>query len=183
MDEPHAASLWLTQAINATTTAISQSGNRVRSDLGDTKSMQSRLWWSILLRDRSLSLGLRRKSQILSFELTMRPDLPNEESFQDEIYESQVYDSRTKRILLTVFREQCQLAVILTKMLSIVFGTHRLSFPILSHESFHDRLAVISTIKTSLASWEKDTYASSMTNHNVNNAVTKFTNLTMMYYQ
>lgn len=113
----------------------------------------------------------------------MITDLPNEESFEAEINGSEVYNSTTKRTLFTVFREQCQLAALLTEMVSLVFGTHGLSAPILTYEGFQERLAVINKIKTSLTMWERSSLISSPIDDNIHSAVVKFTHLTMMYYQ
>ncbi|KAF9885681.1 hypothetical protein FE257_012663 [Aspergillus nanangensis] len=178
-DDPQCASLWLAHAIQAATTAAFQLTSKVHME----ELAQSRLWWSILVRDRSICLGVRRRPQVLSFELRMMADLPNEESFQAEIHGSQVYDSTTKRMLFTVFREQCQLAALLTEMVLVVFGNQGLSVPILTHEGFQDRLAVINKIRISLLLWEKSSSISHCASKNVHNAVIKFTHLTMMYYQ
>ncbi|KAJ5122755.1 hypothetical protein N7526_009692 [Penicillium atrosanguineum] len=151
--------------------------NRSKQD-----SVQNRLWWSILLRDRSLSLGLRRRAKVLSLELGMIKDLPKKEEFAAEINGSHVYDSNTKDTLFQVFQKQCQLAILLTEMVSLVFGTHGLSLPVLTPESLHDTLLILNKTKTSLALWKRASSISSFTKANVHNAVVNFAQFTMMHY-
>ena len=114
----------------------------------------------------------------------MITDLPDEESFEAEIHGSLVYDPDVKRMLFTVLQEQCQLAVLLTEMVSIVFGTHGLSFPsFISRDGFQDRLAILQKIRTSLCLWKESSPLSFLGDQNPHKAVVKFAHLTMIYYQ
>ena len=178
------ASLWLTHAIQAAITITSNKESQIEKPNGKEKSVHDRLWWSILIRDRSLCLALRRKPQVLSFELRMITDLPDEESFQAEIHGSQVYDPDVKRMLFTILQEQCQLAVLLTEMVSIVFGTHGLSFPsFISRDGFQDRLAILQKTKTSLCLWKESSPLSFLGDHHPHKAVAKFAHMTMIYFE
>lgn len=56
------------------------------------KSLKKRLWWSILLRDRSLCIGLRRRPQVY----VEYWDWLEEDDFEEEIQYSKVYDKATK---------------------------------------------------------------------------------------
>lgn len=150
---------------------------------GANKLVLDRLWWSILLRDRSLSLGLRRRPQTSPCELRMMGDLPDERSFTDEINGSHVYDPYTKRALFTVFREQCRLAVVLTEMVSLVFETNMFSFSSLPYESFQTTLVALGCIRASIQSWKASTPLSQLENTDSHTAVVHFTNMTVMYYE
>lgn len=113
----------------------------------------------------------------------MMKDIPSEKDFEAEIHGSNVYDSKTKRKLFQIFREQCQLAALLTEMVALIFDTHGLSIPNLACESFYDMLLVVNKIKTSLALWESGSCIPSFTNANVHNIIVEFTQLTLMHYQ
>lgn len=82
----------------------------------------------------------------------MITDLPDEESFKTEVHGSQLYSPDTKRTLLAIFREQCDLAVLLTEMVGIIFGTHGFSLPSSpSRDCFQARLVMLQKIRTSLS--------------------------------
>ncbi|KAJ6007890.1 hypothetical protein N7540_011866 [Penicillium herquei] len=181
--EPQVASLWLMHAIHAATEATCNDGNRVQeADERKPGSAHCRLWWSILLRDRSLCLGLRRRSQVSSFELSMIVNLPEREYFEDEIAGSEVYDPHTKSMLFDIFRGQCQLAILLTEMASIIFGTHGLSLPMLSFEQFHGTLRTLNRIRASLQLWKDDLMITHFGDLNSHISAKKFLQLTMLYY-
>lgn len=179
------ASLWLSHAIQAATAATSERQARhIKKQRDKEQSLHNRLWWSILIRDRSLCLALRRQAQVLSFELRMITDLPDEESFKAEIHGSQVYSPDTKRMLFTIFREQCQIALLLTEMVSIVFGTHGLSWPsFISRDCLQSRLAILQKTRTSMRLWRDNLPLSLFENLDPQNAVVDFVYLTMIYYE
>lgn len=146
-------------------------------------SSKKRLWWSLILRDRSLCLGLRRRPQVTSTGLGIASDLLEEADIADEIQSSRVYNPETKRMLLKVLQEQCRLAVMLTEMTSFVFASHGLSAPSMSLEQFRESLATVSRIRASLKQWETCSGLSNLLDRNVPEAVTLFTRFTYMYYQ
>jgi hypothetical protein len=173
------ASLWLSRAIQNATLIGCQPG--LSKDV--EPQLKRRLWWSILLRDRALSLGLRRRPQLLSLDFGSVPADPLEESeFQEEIAKSQVYDPATKRMLFRVLQEQCCLAVLLTEMSSFIFSTHGISAPLLSAEDFNTALLRLCRIKRSLQQWEVRSQTSSLAPKDPPEAVTLFINFTYMYY-
>ena len=181
-NQPQAASLWLTHAVHAASEASFESEYN-EDDHEVAEAPHSRLWWSILIRDRSLCLGLRRQPQVSPFELRMLKDLPTEKWFEVEINGSHVYNPGTKQMLFIVFQNQCQLAVLLTEMVSIIFGTHGLSLPFLSPEGFRNTLGILNRIKTSLQLWRQESPLSHTQHSTAHSAVIKFTQVTMMYYQ
>ncbi|PLN86931.1 hypothetical protein BDW42DRAFT_189845 [Aspergillus taichungensis] len=176
-EEPQAASLWLTRAIQNAMSIGCKPGPC--EDVED--SLKKRLWWSIILRDRSLCLGLRRRGQVTSLEFGMAAEPLDEEDFADEIRRSQVYDPDTKRMLVKVLQEQCRLAVLLTEMVSFVFASHGLAAPVMGFEQFHHELARIARIQRLLAHWEACSQLQGLLT-GVPDPVTQMTNFAYMFY-
>lgn len=75
-----------------------------------------RLWWCCILRDRTLSLGLRRNLQI-----TEPYRVPDPSDFEDQIGRSLIYDTRTQRRLTSIFIHMIELSTVLTKLLPSMF--------------------------------------------------------------
>ncbi|KAL2861204.1 Zn(II)2Cys6 transcription factor [Aspergillus lucknowensis] len=178
-NEPQICSLWLTRAI--------QNAMIIGCQPGPTEdinaSLKKRLWWSIILRDRSLCLGLRRRPQVTSFDMGIVAELPDEEDFADEISTSPVYSPEIKRMMLKVLQEQCRLAVLLSEMITFVFASHGISAPSLTLEQFHEDLARIARTKSAMQRWEACSPLHQWTEGKAPEAVTLFTNFTYMYYQ
>ncbi|KAL1889648.1 hypothetical protein Sste5346_008767 [Sporothrix stenoceras] len=80
-----------------------------------------RLWWCCVLRDKVMSLGMRRPMLIgpADFDV-VRPGL-NEHDCSDEIPGSSVYSPATKRVISQVFCALCELAGILTGVLDVCY--------------------------------------------------------------
>lgn len=148
-------------------------------DQGINLSLMKRLWWSMVLRDRVLSIGLRRRPQITSVEFNMGANWLTEEDFAEEIVSSRVYDPQVKILLFQVLQEQCKLAVLLTDMVASVFSSQGVSSPSLSLAEFQAVLAAIRRIKRYLTKWEDVSIVLPSTSHET---VTFFTHLTWMYY-
>ncbi|KAL2798011.1 hypothetical protein BJX66DRAFT_347625 [Aspergillus keveii] len=130
----HAGSLWLSIAIqNAIVyNALHPSPNifptanpaSTPNPSNKQENIKRRIWWSILLRDRIIPLGLRRHPQITpqTMDLTGESCLTplGERDLEDEISCSEVYDAETKRLLARVLGIQCELAVVLSDVLVLV---------------------------------------------------------------
>ncbi|KAJ5086193.1 Transcription factor [Penicillium argentinense] len=117
-------------------------------------SMKKRLWWSILLRDRSLCIGLRRRPQITSVNLHGCRDWLKEEDFEGEMHASQIFNYEAKRRLLVAFQEQCHLAILLTDLVSVVFAPRATCGLPPSAEVFHSLMHEVEAIKRALVEWE-----------------------------
>ncbi|PLB44143.1 hypothetical protein P170DRAFT_479914 [Aspergillus steynii IBT 23096] len=178
-DEPQAGSLWLTRAIQAAMLVGYKAGPYEDVEV----SIKKRLWWSIILRDRSLCLGLRRRPQVTSIDMGMGIEPLEEEDFAQEINRSLVYRANTKRLLFKALQEQCRLAVLLTEMVSCVFASHGLSAPSLSLDEFKESLTNIGRIKESMQQWEICSKISTWLEDDLPESVTLFVNFTLMYYQ
>ncbi|KAL4935929.1 hypothetical protein BDV06DRAFT_233841 [Aspergillus oleicola] len=177
--EPQISSLWLTRAIQNAMIIGCQPGPTEDIDA----SLKKRLWWAIILRDRSLCLGLRRRPQVTSFDMGMVAELPDEDDFDDEIHGSAVYTPEIKRMMLKVLQEQCRLAVLLSEMITFVFASHGIAAPSLTLEQFQEELAKIIRTKTAMQRWEACSPLHQWTEGKAPEAVTLFTNFTYMYYQ
>ncbi|KAE8420413.1 hypothetical protein BDV36DRAFT_293300 [Aspergillus pseudocaelatus] len=174
--DPQASSIWLMRAIQ---NAMIVGCGPGPGDREINLSMMRRLWWSMVLRDRVLSIGLRRRPQITSVEFNMGANWLKEEDFADEIVNSRVYDPQVKIQLFQVLQEQCKLAVLLTDMVALVFSSQGVSSPSLSLTEFQAVLAAIRRIKRYLTKWEAVSIVPPPTSHET---VCFFTHLTWMYY-
>ncbi|KAL4899243.1 hypothetical protein BDW74DRAFT_183986 [Aspergillus multicolor] len=199
--EPQLCSLWLTRAIqnamiigNSTHSVSSEMSTETDGvDLHKKARMKKRLWWAIILRDRSVCLGLRRRPQVTSFDMAMGivTELPDEEDFADEIANSPVYHPEIKRMMLKVLQEQCRLAVLLSEMITFVFAGHGIAAPSLSLEQFQEELGKVSRTKDAMERWEScsslkqwmDDAGKEKGREKIPEAVLLFVNFTYMYYQ
>ncbi|KAL3469751.1 hypothetical protein BJX99DRAFT_267911 [Aspergillus californicus] len=177
--EPQISSLWLTRAI--------QNAMIIGAQPGPTEdvaaSLKKRLWWTIIIRDRSLCLGLRRRPQVTSFDMGLVGELPDEEDFADEIAHSRVYSPEIKRMMLKVLQEQCRLAVLLSEMITFVFASHGIAAPSLTLDQYDEELEKIARTKSAMQRWETCSPLHQWTEGNAPEAVTLLTNFTYMYYQ
>lgn len=117
--------------------------------------VKKRLWWSILLRDRILCLGLRRRTQVTSKHFNAEANYFEEADFAGEIHYSNVYDRNSKRLLIEVLQQQCRLAVLVTDMVSFMFTSYGASSPSLPFKKFQAYQSGISNTKKELLKWEK----------------------------
>lgn len=181
----HAGCGWLTIAIqNAMATAAHLYH---KSSVDDPlRATKKRLWWSIFLRDRIMALGLRRHLQITPGYFDLSLDTMSEEDLRDEIYQSAVYDPKTKRFLAKVLNVQCQLALRLTKPVSIVYAPGGFPSELASTEQFLKELSKIEATKDDLAQWASDAsnaLSPILNLGNVHESVPLYTDLTYIYYQ
>ncbi|KAK5988240.1 Cutinase transcription factor 1 beta-like protein [Cladobotryum mycophilum] len=92
------------------------------SDTANVSSLKSkmlrRLWWCCLIRDRTISLGLRRPLQVTEKYPILRPD-----DFDDEMHRSRVYSHESKKNLCDIFLQISQLCMILTNLLRWSVGS------------------------------------------------------------
>lgn len=179
-EDPQAGSLWLMKAIESMKTIDAQPSMFVVEHIPE--SLKKRLWWSILLRDRSLCIGLRRRPQV-PVEYC---DWLTEEDFEDEIQHSRVHDEATKRRLFQALQEQCQLAVLLSELVSLIFVPRAVTSCFLCVEDFDGLMSTIKRIKLSLVEWQAQDPLSPptpTTATDLDDPVDILTNLTFMYLQ
>lgn len=178
-EEPQAGSIWLMKAIENARMIDAQPCFLVENV---KKPLKKRLWWSILLRDRSLCIGLRRRPQVYGDYW----EWMEEDDFKEEIQNSQVYDESTKRQLFYVFQEQCRLGVLLSDLVSLIFVPRTTPSCFLSEAEFEGLLSTIERINRSLTDWEIKTPflpPKPTESTDLDDPVAIFTNLTFMYLQ
>ncbi|CAG8314748.1 unnamed protein product [Penicillium nalgiovense] len=181
-EDPQAGSLWATRAIEQAILIDAQPSLLVENV---ATSLKKRLWWSILLRDRSLCIGLRRRPQVTS-SFYRWSDWLSIEDFSEELYQSRVYDYNTKRVLFGALQNQCELAVLLTDLVSLVFTHRKIPRRLLSMIEYQGLLSRIKTIKKSLTEWKLPIQPlispNTTSTSEGNNAVAMLTYMTYMYY-
>lgn len=187
--ELHAGSIWLTVAIQNSIIygahvygTDEQLGNH-----GSQENIKKRLWWSILLRDRILPLGLRRHLQITPQNFNLSLDRITELDLEDEIHHSEVYDPETKRLLVRVLQVQCELAMVLTDVIMLVYAPNCFGQPRTMPEPvFSQKIREVEDSKANLKQWSNDAKSSlgSILNiDKVHKSVTLYSGLTFLYYQ
>jgi hypothetical protein len=88
-----------------------------------------RLWWSCILRDRILSLALRRSPLIIPHDFDFSLPPLTAEDFSNDQGRSDVYGTRTQKALARIIELQCKLAVVLTDLLTLMFPRRMLFVP------------------------------------------------------
>jgi hypothetical protein len=179
-EDPQAASIWLATAIRIAMTL--ESYPMLPSDDVD-KPMTKRLWWAIMLRDRSLSLGLRRHPQVTATNFMDDANRLHEAEFEDEIRNSRVFSSDVKRQLFAALQEQCRLAVLLNDGLEVVFpppGPLPQSHTI---KELKETRGILQMVKSQLSHWKKQSaFFPLETSPSLHDSVKLFTHVTYMYY-
>ncbi|EEP76991.1 predicted protein [Uncinocarpus reesii 1704] len=181
----HAGSLWLTSAIQ--NALLLEAHNYHKLDHNDPlRNTKKRLWWSILLRDRILPLGLRRHLQISRPNFDLSLDYMNEDDMQEEIYCSEVYNVETKRHLTRVLNLQCQLAMVLTGVVTTVYSANGFTQPRpMAKTDLEKSMADIVKFREDLAEWANDAkvaFNPFSGSNNVHESVILYSELTYMYY-
>jgi hypothetical protein len=114
-DDRQAGSIWLGIAIqNARASHDGSWGTGPFPGQGPLK----RLWSCIHLRDRIISMGLRRPMQLPSVE-DIEANALTEEDFEDETHHSRVYDAATKRRLGRILVQQYRLGILMGEVMHI----------------------------------------------------------------
>ncbi|KAJ5170980.1 Transcription factor [Penicillium coprophilum] len=182
-DDTQSGSLWVTRAIEH---AMLVDAEPLSSMDNVRLSLKKRLWWSILLRDRSLSIGLCRRPQVTSISLHGWSDWLSTEDFEEELHQSRVYDYDTKMRLLEALQKQCELAVLLTDLVNLAFTQRKTPRRLLSMIEFQNLLLRTKRIKISLNEWELSSQPLIPSRETPlldgNEAVESLTYMTFMYY-
>jgi hypothetical protein len=179
---PMAGTLWLSVAIqNAILLGAHLYPKLCRED--SSRPWKKRLWWSIILRDRVLGLGLRRHIQVLPQYHDLDLDPMDENDLSDEIHASEVYNARTKRSLASILNHQCRLSLALTRVIMTVYAPNSFTQPKKTSESeFLRCLDDIKAIKSTLAAWFEQAKRDLRHPEDVHESVILFSDLSFMYY-
>lgn len=123
LEDPKAHSFWLSVAIQHSRFLHTHDQITYLSRSPSRTTQLKRLWWCCFVRDRSLSLGLRRPLQISKVAADSMPPSLSEEDCADEISESEFYRSSTKRSMLQAFNKLCRLSVCLSSAMELMYPT------------------------------------------------------------
>ncbi|WYZ43857.1 hypothetical protein EsH8_VII_000293 [Colletotrichum jinshuiense] len=86
------------------------------------RNLLKRLWWCCIIRDRIVSLGLRRSLQITRSHFDFDSnDILGFSDLSDETERSRVYNPGTKRCLAEILEQLVELCIVLTDILILVF--------------------------------------------------------------
>lgn len=112
---------WLTIAIqNAKTVEAHHYATRTAPP--KKRNLLKRLWWSCIIRDRIVGLGMRRGVQITRSHFDFDANgILGYSDLSDEIERSRVYNPGTKRCLADILEQLVELCVVLTDILILVF--------------------------------------------------------------
>ncbi|KAG7150210.1 Cutinase transcription factor 1 beta like protein [Verticillium longisporum] len=152
-----------------------------------------RLWWGCVIRDRILSLCVRRSINITgdNFDFVSQPRL-SVEDFQDELHASRVHNAHVKRSLVGTVLLLVDLCVALTEVLSLVYpqsclekrisrtSRHKTDSLVVAHkvlEEWHKRALVTETAAS--RTWTK----SGTISQSLVTTDSLFKDLLWMYYQ
>ena len=115
---------WLTKAIRFARITRADSHDRIR-DPRQSKTLK-RLWWGVILRDRTLSLGLRRSLQIDESTMENEDDVLQPDDFENELGRSPVHDLATQLRIVEVLAAQSRLMQLLKPALKLLYDCERI---------------------------------------------------------
>ncbi|GES64570.1 hypothetical protein ATEIFO6365_0009005900 [Aspergillus terreus] len=145
-------STWLEIAIESAKEGNAHIYYSVPSPSGTNSTDLKRVWWCCLIRDRLISLGMRRPIQITPDEY----DLPQQgltfADLEDEAFHSEVYGLDTKTALSQVLASLCHFAVTVTDMAMIVYPTVRSRQS--DREDPRKKIEKLERAKSALLKWE-----------------------------
>ncbi|KAH7243941.1 fungal-specific transcription factor domain-containing protein [Fusarium solani] len=127
----------------------------IETDNSGLQSVLKRLWWCCIIRDRVLSLCLRRRPQIDPAHTSSAFYAPlRSADLENEIQHSRVYCKTSKTCLNSILERFADLCVVLTDVLALVYpmDKQRLHGPDLAAI-----LTRISDTKNSLREWDEKT--------------------------
>ncbi|KAH7000785.1 fungal-specific transcription factor domain-containing protein [Ilyonectria destructans] len=126
--------------------------------LAEAKRQNSikRLWWCCIVRDRILSLGLRRNIYIThsDFDFTSKSPLSYAD-LVDEVPKSRVYDTKSKSSLMRLMDRVVQLCITLTDLLSAKARLEQINS--LPEHSFSQDLQSTTKWEAKLSAWNDET--------------------------
>ncbi|CAK7204834.1 hypothetical protein SEUCBS139899_007596 [Sporothrix eucalyptigena] len=151
-----------------------------------------RLWWSCLIRDRLLSLGVRRTLQIprAQFDVDRHPPL-NTADLADEIAYSRVYNLETKKHLVAVVVHIAELCVVLTDVLAMAYPA---DWPVWDRQKLERDMGQVQLCRAALNHWSESVSQrqslyglnSPVTvnsgNHYLHDSIVLYTHLMHIYY-
>ncbi|PTB66842.1 N-terminal binuclear Zn cluster-containing protein [Trichoderma citrinoviride] len=154
------------------------------SDDNPRKLHLKRLWWACILRDRILSLSLRRPLNIGCDEFDFSLPGLSLADFSDEIEVSTVYDRPTKQILAHMMAAFCELIIPLNKALTMLHPAAGPKTVTSETDIQKETDACVETLQL-LDVWYQKTrerFEISTPSIGVHKSLTMFTKMTFIYY-
>lgn len=149
-----------------------------------SRAMLKRLWWCCILRDRVISLGMRRSLQIKADQFNTVGTSISLPDMQDELGGSEVYLADMKLALTWVLIRLCNFASAVTELLWILYP----SFPDSEwgwNYTPEAHWEALQRASSSLSAWEID-FARGIDDDSTSQSqpsVTLFVKLTSVYHQ
>lgn len=121
MNNPQCNVGWLEKAVSHARKCGAHLPNNDIADIStNNKTLQyRRLWCSCIIRDRILSLGVRRRLLIPLAEYDPLHDLLTEQDLTSEVSTSRVYSAKSKQILTYLSVKLSRLSGILTEIVTL----------------------------------------------------------------
>ncbi|KAH8697524.1 hypothetical protein BGW36DRAFT_427482 [Talaromyces proteolyticus] len=142
-----------------------------------------RLWCCCILRDRVISLGMRRPLQILPEKFPVTENLMCLDDLKEELGNSKTYNLETKTMLNFMFIGLCEFAEAVTDLLLILYPPHQRS-PWVTTDRHGTIWEHLTRIKLRLSVWEGDFMR--RLEHDeceIHPSITLFVSMIDMYYQ
>ncbi|KAL4968581.1 Zn(II)2Cys6 transcription factor [Aspergillus stella-maris] len=150
--------------------------------IGRNTSDLKRLWWCCMIRDRIISLGMRRPIQITPDDFDHHQSGLSFQDLEEECLNSEVYPPEAKVALCRVLASLCHLVVAVTDVIMLVYPTTQ-SMPF----SLADRRAQLNRLegtKFALLDWELTWVANpDGKEYYIHPSMTLYTNLCAIYFQ
>lgn len=186
-DHKRVNSLWLATAIQLAEDKGANQAHLTPDNSPDEKNALKRLWWCCIIRDRILPLGVRRKLHISFDDCDMEGMALTEDDLRNEINDSRVYDSETKRLLIRLFIMLCDLAGPLGDVITTIYPSNKpMDISLLSPPKIQHRLDRIQSCKHALHTWFERAMVVFPTPAGImstSESLILYTNLMYMYYQ
>ncbi|KAL6817269.1 hypothetical protein J3E69DRAFT_345034 [Trichoderma sp. SZMC 28015] len=154
------------------------------SDDNPSKLILKRLWWACILRDRVMSLSLRRPLNIGCDEFDFSLPGLTLADFSDELGVSTVYDRPTKQILAHMMSAFCELIIPLNKALVILYPASGPKSVKSDADIQKESDTCVETLQL-LDVWfrkTKERFEISTPSIGIHKALTMFTKMTFIYY-
>lgn len=149
---------------------------------GRRTSDLKRLWWCCMIRDRIISLGMRRPIQITPDQFDLHQLGLSFHDLEEECYNSEVYTPDTKIALCRILASLCHLVVAVTDLIMLVYPTTQgMPFSLADRQIQLDRLE---ETKFALLDWELSWVANpDGKEYYIHPSLTLYTNLCAIYFQ
>jgi hypothetical protein len=183
-NDQHINTWWLSSAIQHARTAHAHSYWTQNHLSHDRQLELKRLWWTCIIRDRVLGLGLRQPILITPEGFDFETDKLTVKDLKVEEEGPSVYATDLKRVLLLVTVSLSDLCIILTDVLMLVSRQDGSAY--IASQQRGDPFREAERLRESLWSWHRLlSYHMTLVSSDLrsNSSVVVFSNLLQMYFQ